>query len=101
MTEEEIKATVLRILGEIAPEADLTRLKPDVSFRDQLDIDSMDFLNFVIALDEELDVRIPESEYPKLSTLEGCVGLLGQYIAVIPSTQAAQNAAGLPHDNFE
>jgi len=76
MTREEIKATVLRILGEIAPEADLTRLKPDVSFRDQLDIDSMDFLNFVIALDEELDVRIPESDYPKLSTLEGSVELL-------------------------
>src|SRR5690349_7727665 len=59
MTQDEIRATVLRILGEIAPEADLTRLKSNVSFRDQLDIDSMDFLNFVIALDEELDVRIP------------------------------------------
>lgn len=76
MTREEINATVLRIFGEIAPEADLTRLKPDVSFRDQLDIDSMDFLNFVIALDEELDVRIPESDYPKLSTLESCIELL-------------------------
>ena len=76
MTQEEIKAAVLRILGEIAPEADLTRLKRDVSFRDQLDIDSMDFLNFVIALDEELDLGIPESEYPKLSTLEGCIELL-------------------------
>jgi acyl carrier protein len=76
MTRDEIRATVLRILGEIAPEADLTQLKPDVSFRDQLDIDSMDFLNFVIALDEELDVRIPESDYPKLSNLDACVELL-------------------------
>ena len=76
MTRDEISATVLRILGEIAPEADLTRLKPDVSFRDQLDIDSMDFLNFVIALDEELDVRIPESDYPKLSNLDACVEFL-------------------------
>lgn len=76
MTRDEIRATVLRILGEIAPEADLTRLKPDVSFRDQLDIDSMDFLNFVIALDEELDVRIPESDYPKLSNLDACVEFL-------------------------
>ena len=76
MTRNEIRAAVLRILGEIAPEANLTRLKPDVSFRDQLDIDSMDFLNFVIALDEELDVRIPESDYPKLSTLDACVELL-------------------------
>ena len=76
MTKEEIRATVLRILGEIAPEADLNQLKPDVSFRDQLDIDSMDFLNFVIALDEELHVSIPESEYAKLSSLDGSVELL-------------------------
>ncbi|HSE23256.1 MAG TPA: phosphopantetheine-binding protein [Pyrinomonadaceae bacterium] len=82
MTRDEIRATVLRILGEIAPEADLTRLKPDVSFRDQLDIDSMDFLNFVIALDEELDVRIPESDYPKLSTLDACVELLSSWTTV-------------------
>ena len=76
MTKEEIRSTVLRILGEVAPEADLKQLKPDVSFRDQLDIDSMDFLNFVIALAEELHVSIPESEYAKLSSLNGSVELL-------------------------
>ena len=76
MTKEEIRSTVLRILGEIAPEADLNHLKPDVSFRDQLDIDSMDFLNFVIALDEELHLSIPESEYAKLSSLDSSVELL-------------------------
>lgn len=73
MTKEEIRSTVLRILGEFAPEADLNQLKPYVSFRDQLDIDSMDFLNFVIALDEELHVSIPEAEYAKLSSLDSCV----------------------------
>ena len=76
MTQEEIRGTVLRILGEIAPEANLADLQPNVSFRDQLDIDSMDFLNFVIAVDEELNVRIPEADYPKLTTLAGCVELL-------------------------
>ena len=76
MTKDEISATVLRILGEIAPEADFNRLKPDVNFRDQLDIDSMDFLNFVIALDEELHVTIPESEYPKLFSLDSAVDFL-------------------------
>lgn len=76
MTKEEIRSTVLRILGEIAPEADLNKLKPDVSFRDQLDIDSMDFLNFVIALDEELHVSIPESDYAKLSSLDSSMELL-------------------------
>ena len=76
MTSEQIRSTVLRILGEIAPEADLNQLKSDVSFRDQLDIDSMDFLNFIIALDEELQVSIPESEYAKLSSLDSSVELL-------------------------
>jgi acyl carrier protein len=76
LTTDEIAATVLRMLGEIAPEADLTRIKPDVSFRDQLDIDSMDFLNFVIALHEALHVEIPEADYPKLATLNGCVEYL-------------------------
>lgn len=73
---DDLKATILRTLGEIAPEADLASLKPDVSFRDQLDIDSMDFLNFVIALHEELHVEIPEADYPQLSTLNGCVQYL-------------------------
>lgn len=53
-TPNEIRATVLRLLGEIAPEADLTALKSDINFRDQLDIDSMDFLNFVISIHKGL-----------------------------------------------
>ncbi len=76
LTTDEIRSTVLRILGEIAPEANLTRIKPDVSFRDQLDIDSMDFLNFVIAVHEALHVEIPEADYPKMATLNGCVEYL-------------------------
>jgi len=73
MTKEDIRATVLRLLGDIAPEADLARLKTDVNFRDQLDIDSMDFLNFAVALHEALHVEIPETDYPKLATLDSCV----------------------------
>ncbi len=76
MTKDEIKATVLRILGEIAPEADLALVRPDVSFRDQLDLDSMDLLNFVVAIDEALHIQIPEADYPKLSTLDRCVEYL-------------------------
>jgi len=51
-------------------------VQPDVSFREQLDIDSMDFLNFVIGLHKELHVDIPEKDYPKLSTLQGCMEYL-------------------------
>ncbi|MCI0392789.1 MAG: acyl carrier protein [Acidobacteria bacterium] len=76
MTDDEIKNTVLRVLGGIAPEADLTQIKPQVSFREQLDIDSMDFLNFAIGLKKELGVEIPESDYPKVSTLDGCIEYL-------------------------
>jgi acyl carrier protein len=73
VTRDEIEATVLRALGEIAPEADLGSIKPDVAFRDQLDLDSMDVLNFVITLHAVLGVEIPEADYPKLAMLDGCV----------------------------
>jgi acyl carrier protein len=76
MSPEEIRGTVVRALGEIAPEADPARLKPDAALRDQLDIDSMDFLNFAIALHEQLGVEIPESDYGKLDTLDHCVEYL-------------------------
>ena len=73
MTRDEIKNTVLRILGGIAPEADLTQINPQVGFREQLDIDSMDFLNFAIGLSKELGVEVPEADYPKVASLDGCV----------------------------
>ncbi len=76
MTETEVREAVLRVLGSIAPEADLSRLKPQARLRDQLDIDSMDFLNFVIGLHQELNVEIPERDYGQLATLAGCVNYL-------------------------
>jgi acyl carrier protein len=76
MNEDQIKETVLRVLGRIAPEADLTRIRADESFRDQLDIDSMDFLNFVIGLHKEFKIEIPEADYPKLATLDSSVEYL-------------------------
>jgi acyl carrier protein len=76
MTDGELQEAVLRILGNIAPEADPTQIRADQSFRDQLDIDSMDFHNFVIAIDKELHIDIPERDYPKLSSLNGCVEYL-------------------------
>ncbi len=73
LTPDDIRQTVLRLLGEIAPEADLAALRPGVSFRDQLDIDSMDFLNFIIMIHKTFGVEIPEADYPKYGTLNGCV----------------------------
>ena len=73
MTEAELRRVVLETLRDIAPEADLEALAPDKALRDELDIDSMDFLNFVIALHEKLGVDIPEADYPQLATLDGAV----------------------------
>ncbi len=81
-TREDIRQVVWGVLGDIAPEADLATLKPDVSIRDQLDIDSMDFLNVIIALHQVLGVEIPESDYAQLATLDGAVAYLGQRLGV-------------------
>jgi len=81
LTPDEIKKTVLRLLGEIAPEADLAVVKPDISFRDQLDIDSIDFLNFVVALHKQFQVDVPESDYPDLATIDSSVRYLQRKLA--------------------
>ena len=76
MSADEIRETVLRLLAEVAPEADMASIRPDVRLRDQIDIDSMDALNFLIAIDAELHVDIPEADYPKLTTLNNIVAYL-------------------------
>jgi len=73
MTSEEIRSVVLSVLGRLAPEADLTAIDPAANLRDQLDLDSVDFLNFVLALNKELGADIPERDYPKYATLNACV----------------------------
>ncbi len=88
MNKDEIRAAVLHALEEIAPEADLGRIEPTMSFRDQLDLDSMDLLNFVIGLHHSFRVDIPESDYPKLATLNGCV----EYLASLDATRHKETA---------
>jgi acyl carrier protein len=73
---ERVRAAVLRVLARVAPEADPAALAPDLGWREQLDVDSVDFLTFVIGLSEELGVEVPERDYPKLATLDGCVAYL-------------------------
>jgi acyl carrier protein len=84
VTRAEMQAAVLGVLGEIAPEADLTRLDPAVSFRDQLDLDSMDVLNFMIGLHTAFGVDIPEADYAQLATLAGCLDYLETAKATMP-----------------
>lgn len=77
MTPDDVSARVLDALVRVAPEVDRTSVRPDAVLRDEYDLDSMDFLNFVIALHEAFGIDIPESDYPALTTLGGCVRYLG------------------------
>lgn len=76
MTTDEVKGVILETLARIAPEMNPASIQPDVEFRDQLDLDSMDFLNLVLALHERLGVDIPEADYAKLTTLARAVQYL-------------------------
>jgi acyl carrier protein len=76
MTEEQIKRIALEQIGKIAPEADIANLDPAARLRDQFDFDSVDFINFAVALQSQLNVTISEADYPQLATLKGCVAYL-------------------------
>lgn len=73
MTKDEIRRAVIDALGEIAPETDAGTIDPTADVREALDIDSMDFLNFTIALHERLGISIPEADAPKLLTVAGAI----------------------------
>jgi acyl carrier protein len=70
MTAEELKQVICGLLGQIAPEADFDALKPTDDIRETLEIDSFDFLNFLIALNGEVGVEIPENDYGQVNTLD-------------------------------
>jgi acyl carrier protein len=76
MTDEELKTVILDTMTEIAPEIDAATVDPSANFREQFDFDSMDFLNFVIALHERLNVEIPEADYRELISVDGAVNYL-------------------------
>ena len=78
MSNDEIRDRVVKTLCGIVPELEPGALKFTVSLRDQLDIDSMDFLNFLLALHQEFGVDVPESDAGKLGTIDACVDYLTQ-----------------------
>ena len=83
MTIDEIKKVLLEIIQDIDDEADLENLNPADALRDQLDLDSMDFLDIVMELRKRYQIQIPEADYPQLATLDSCVNYL------MPRLQAA------------
>lgn len=76
MTREEIKDVILEIIADIDEEADFAQLDADAPLRDQLDLDSMDFLDIVMELRKRYKMQIPEEEYPQLASLTSCVNYL-------------------------
>ncbi|MEZ4513998.1 MAG: phosphopantetheine-binding protein [Chloroflexota bacterium] len=77
MNKTEIRGMLLEALAMIAPEANFATLAPDVNVREALDIDSFDFLNFLIEVDRMLGVETPEADYGKLNSLDEMVAYFG------------------------
>ncbi|MFQ5592306.1 MAG: acyl carrier protein [Phycisphaerae bacterium] len=76
MSEQRIKDIILGIIQVVAPDADLSNLKSDVRLRDQLDMDSMDFLDIVMELRKRYKIEVPKEDYTQLATLDGCISYL-------------------------
>jgi acyl carrier protein len=80
MKREDLATRVLALVTEIAPDVDPASVIAGVDFRDQFDFDSMDTLNFAIALHRELGVEVPEAEYSRLASLDKCVTYLADRV---------------------
>ncbi len=76
MTREQIKDVILEIIADIDEEADFDNLDADAPLRDQLELDSMDFLDIVMELRKRYKLQIPEEEYPELASLTSCINYL-------------------------
>lgn len=79
MTKDDIRALALEILASIAPEADFDALGGDEELREALDLDSMDFLNFIAGLHQATGAELPEADYRRLATLRGVVEYLSEF----------------------
>ena len=76
MTSKEIEAAVLDTIAEIAPDEDLAGLDPETALREQIDLDSMDFLDMGLELRKRHKIEVPKEDYPKLESLDSCVSYL-------------------------
>ncbi len=84
MTKDECKQRVIDIIADIAPDEDLSNLKSDVRLRDQLQIDSMDFLDIVMELRKRHGIEVPEADYPQLASLDSSAEYLTPKFNALP-----------------
>ena len=82
MTDDQIKAHIAAALLDIAPEIELDEVDPTESFREEVDLDSMDLLAMTTALCEQLSIEIPQADYPQLDTLDNMVAYLQRKCAL-------------------
>jgi acyl carrier protein len=78
VNQDDVRAGILRALRSIAPEMDPSTLKPDMDLREQIDLDSMDVMNFVVAVEEELGVAVPDTDVAGLTTLDEWLAYLSR-----------------------
>ena len=76
MTRDEVRQAVLDILAEIAPDEDVDSIKDDITLREQIDLDSMDFLDIVMELRKRFNVEVPEKDYEQLVSMASCIKYL-------------------------
>ncbi len=81
MTHQKVKEIIIEIISNIAPDEDLSNIKSDVPLRDQLDLDSMDFLDIVMELRKKHSIEVPEADYPRLASLDSCAEYLSPKFA--------------------
>jgi acyl carrier protein len=81
MTKDQIRAVVLDVIAQIVPDEDLSNLKGDVRIRDQVEMDSMDFLDIIMELRKRYGIEVPEDDYIQLATLDGAVAYLAPHMA--------------------
>jgi len=76
VTNAEVRSKVLDIIADIALDDDVTGIKDDVALREQLDLDSMDFLDIVMELKKRHKIEVPQEDYPRLASMQSCVEYL-------------------------
>ena len=76
MTRDEVRDAIVSILKDIAPDEDLSSIKDDAILREQIDLDSMDFLDIVMELRKRFNIEVPESDYPELASMASCIQYL-------------------------
>jgi acyl carrier protein len=76
MTVDEVRKAIVNILSDIAPDEDIGSIRDEESLRDQIDLDSMDFLDIVMELRKRFNIEVPEKDYEHLATMASCISYL-------------------------